>query len=291
MSSLISTVSAVEPGLHHLYAVLLSAALSTRGYRKHSLSFTGAVVAFGAGTCIASCGAASCAALFTFYITGSFLSKRGAAVKAKIERDYSPTGARRTPWQVMCNAGPAMWICSVALLLHRSTYTEKRWFLAVVGQLSAMQGDTWSSELGVLSKSKPRLLIGFREVPRGTNGAVSLLGFGAAAASGVLSGLVVTAFAQMFPGGAAAATPQEVLAVSFLSAVGGSLLDSLLGQFFQKSMQTSSGHMIDGYELQGGSETLATRRPRVVSGWNILSNNGVTAVTGWAVCAAVLLCF
>lgn len=294
-------MSVINVELHHLYAVLISAALSVRGYRKQSLSWSGAVVAFGAGTCIASCGAASCAALFTFYITGSYLSKRGAEMKAKIELGYSSAGARRSAWQVLCNAGPAVLICTSTLLLHRCTYPEKRWFLAVVAQLSAMQGDTWSSEIGVLSKTNPRLLMGLREVPRGTNGAVSLLGFGAAAASGVVSGLVTAAFVKTFPGGAAGSTALEVFTVSFLSAVGGSILDSLIGQFFQKSVQIASGHMVDGFEQHAiatdGNKHEKKKTPAtvpavmVVSGWNVLSNNGVNAVTGWAVCAAVLSWF
>lgn len=89
--------------------------------------------------------------------------------------------------------------------------------VAYLGSMAACCGDTWSSELGVLSKSEPRfslcicmpsqlsetkfpssctkgnnlsrlVLPPFRVVPAGTNGGVSLLGTAAAGLGGLLMG-------------------------------------------------------------------------------------------------------
>lgn len=50
--------------------------------------------------------------------------------------------------------------------------------LAYSSNYAAVSADTFSSELGILSKSKPRLLTSkdFREVPPGTNGGITLMG-------------------------------------------------------------------------------------------------------------------
>ena len=52
-------------------------------------------------------------------------------------------------------------------------------------------GDTLASELGILSKSRPRLVTTFQPVPPGTNGGMSTLGTLASATGGVVMGLTM----------------------------------------------------------------------------------------------------
>ncbi len=49
-------------------------------------------------------------------------------------------------------------------------------------------GDTFASEIGILSKSTPRLVTTWRKVPPGTNGGMTLLGTLASACGGALIG-------------------------------------------------------------------------------------------------------
>jgi uncharacterized protein (TIGR00297 family) len=91
---------------------------------------------------------------------------------------------------------------------------------AYAGALAAALADTLSGEIGMLSRTLPRLILGFRPVPPGTNGGVTMLG----TVSGVAAALVLAGagLGLGFLGGRWAA------AVAFGGAAG-TLFDSILG--------------------------------------------------------------
>ncbi len=75
----------------------------------------------------------------------------------------------------MLSNAPATVLCVAMLMMTQGE--RGRLERAHLAQMAAMQGDTWSSEIGVLAKRSPVLLTQFRTVPPGTNGAVSVNGF------------------------------------------------------------------------------------------------------------------
>ncbi len=62
-------------------------------------------------------------------------------------------------------------------------------FLSTCRHYSCSNGDTWSSELGVLSSGNPILITSLRRVPKGTNGGVSALGMVASIIAGFVIGV------------------------------------------------------------------------------------------------------
>ena len=131
-----------------------------------------------------------------------------------------------------------------------------------------MAADTFSSELGILSKTKPRLLTSwtFRQVPPGTNGGVTawgtLAGFAGAFIIALTSAILIpfcsvdTTFrGKVFgnksglEGGSGWGWQERILWVIAITIWGGigSLLDSALGGWLQASVVDGrTGKVIEG---------------------------------------------
>ncbi|KAM5352258.1 hypothetical protein ACJ41O_004981 [Fusarium nematophilum] len=138
--------------------------------------------------------------------------------------------------------------------------------VGIIANYAAVAADTFSSELGILSKSQPRLITSptLRKVPRGTNGGVTLLGLGA----GLLGSMIIVTASMMFlpscngesaqkPGGGSPWTMLERRKfMGFMVVWGalGSVLDSFLGGVFQRSVKdVRSGKIVEG---EGGNRVL-----------------------------------
>ena len=187
-------------------------------WARGSLSPSGVLGALLVGTPVFGLGGpVGTAALLAFFISSSALSKAFRARKAGVEEEYAKTGTRDLG-QALANGG----VAAVAAVLLAVTGDE-RYVLAMLGALVAANADTWATELGVLSRSPPRLITTLRSVAPGTSGAVS----GA--------GLLASTAGAAFVGGVAvlAGAPWMFIPWLVLAGVAGSLLDSLLGATVQ----------------------------------------------------------
>lgn len=121
---------------------------------------------------------------------------------------------------------------------------------------AAVAADTFSSELGILSKSPPRLITSptLRVVPPGTNGGVTLTGL----LAGVLGAFLIAVTSVLFVPFCAESWSllERGLFVAAVTVCGtlGSLLDSLLGGLLQASVvDKRSGKVVEG---SGGRKVL-----------------------------------
>ena len=134
--------------------------------------------------------------------------------------------------------------------------------VGIIANYAAVTADTFSSELGILARTEPRLItsLTLRKVPRGTNGGVTAWGL----VAGFLGSLII-ATTSMFllpfcnEQGSGAWTVREKATLVFgLTAWGalGSLLDSFLGGWLQRSVTDArSGKIVEG---DGGHRVLVS---------------------------------
>jgi uncharacterized protein (TIGR00297 family) len=204
----------------------LALAIALAAYALGALSHGGALVAVLSGTVVYGLGGLEWAViLVAFFVSSSLLSHLAKRSKAGLEANYAK-GGRRDAGQVLANGGAA----GLAVLLHALVPAAGWPVWVFTGALAAANADTWATELGVLSRSAPRMITNGKVVERGTSGAVSGLGLAASlAGAAFIAGLA----ALLFP----AAGSGSLFWMLTLAGLGGSLLDSLLGASLQAIYQ------------------------------------------------------
>ena len=135
--------------------------------------------------------------LFAFFISGSLLTRLAGG-----------GGGQRNYRQVLANGG----VAALAGLLGS-------WRLAA-GALAAATADTWATEIGSFSPHPPRLITTWRQVTKGTDGGVTLIGM-----LGALGG------ALLIWGAASLLFSSQVVIV--WAGLAGMIADSLLGATLQ----------------------------------------------------------
>jgi len=219
-----------------LAAYLLAALVAYVGYRAKALTAQGAIAAGVVGGTIFGLGGLAWAViLIAFFVSSSALSFfKASDLRKRRASETFDKGGRRDGAQVLANGGVAALLAALSSPLGSAAFPYL--FAGYVGALAAATADTWATELGVLSRARPRLLTTWAEVDAGTSGAVTLTGIGAASAAALFIGIVSSTALLLLPGEEFAprlAVPVVIAAVA--GGLGGSMLDSLLGATLQAS--------------------------------------------------------
>jgi uncharacterized protein (TIGR00297 family) len=298
-SPLISAIPTIPPTdiIRTCLGVTLAHRISKSGLKKGSLSKSGALSAFIVASLSLATSWRNGITLLSFYLTSSKLTRVGVKIKGKLEEGVTEGGERGASQVFACSLIGVICACirrigvgkDSPLLLSPSNASSlallgDQLTLAYVAFFACCAGDTWASELGILSRSLPRLIVKpWKRVPPGTNGGVSGVGLLVSAIGGLVMGLIHGLFvpggiASLIPSTTASATTLtqfarevQVLAfVGFVGGLGGSLLDSLLGATIQATWYDEEAKKI---AKRPGPTT------RKVGGFGFLSNEMVNVVS------------
>jgi uncharacterized protein (TIGR00297 family) len=218
-----------------LAAYALAGLIGYLGYRARALSWDGAVAACLVGGTVFGFGGVGCAVLLVlFFASSSVLSffKSGDARKQRAAETFEK-GDRRDAAQVLANGGMAA-LAALSLGLTAGN-TAAIFFGAFVGALAAATADTWATEIGVLSKSEPRMVTTDKIVPVGTSGGVTWLGSIAAMTGAGLIGTVASLLVFFPFFSVPSIQPFSLFLAGLLGGTAGMLSDSLLGATLQAS--------------------------------------------------------
>jgi len=199
------------------------------------------------------------------------ISRTGSVLKEPDAKAVHRRTGARSAVQVLANGGPALFFLIVSVFDRGTAFLG-----AGLCALAAAGADTWSSELGMLSRRTPVSLLTGKPVRRGISGGVTALGF-----FGALVGAAFVAPLALFLG---LAPLRAILAVAAILVAGtfGSLIDSLLGDTLQAKYQDPQ---LKGWtertELDGVALTLER-------GFAWMDNDLVNGLSGLAAGAAGL---
>ena len=251
----------------------LALVIALAAYRARSLSFSGAVAATVVGTVAMAAGWGWGILLVSYFVVSSLLSRVGSAERDRRVGGLVAKGGARDAWQVLANGG----VFAVALAAANAVAQSTSVYLlaAAVGALAAAAADTWATEIGTLWGGVPRSVLGFRSVPVGTSGAVSVAGCVA-----MVAGAVFIALVARIAGIGVGLVPV------FIGGVAGAIADSVAGATIQERRWCASCERATERAVHDCGATTA-----LVGGMALVDNdvvNLLATLVGGAVASATL---
>jgi len=200
--------------------------------------------------------------ILVFFILSSLLSKTGKTQKQKFKNTFEKTGIRDYT-QVIANGG----LAGIFLLIW-IFYPNPLFYSLYLVALSSATADTWATEIGVLSTSKPILITNFKKVEPGVSGGISLYGTSASFVGSFFLALSGYLFTKDL---------NSTILIG-ISGFSGSLIDSILGSTIQSQYKCSICQSYTEKKLH--CETITNK----ISGLNWFNNDLVNIFSAIAAC-------
>ena len=179
-----------------------------------------------------------------FFILSTLLSKVGM-------KNLRESKSGRNASQVFANGGVGLVLC-----IFNHFYQMELIYIMFLASIAAANSDTWATEIGKLSRTRPKDIISGRSLNKGESGGITFIGL-----LGSMSGSFVIATVGYFLD-----INTSFLIIVFISGFLGSIFDSILGSTLQ-----SRFILIDGKTIKEEKETDSYHYSGLVS----INNNSV----------------
>lgn len=260
--------------------LVISTAIGWLAYRRHSLTRSGWLGAIITGTLTFGFGGWTWGlTLIAFFLSSSLLSHYKQGRKHELAGEKFEKGGQRDLAQALANGG-----IGAALALLYGLFGEPALVLAMfAGVMATVTADTWATELGVLSRSQPRLVTTLQPVAPGTSGGITWAGTLAGACGALCIGICMMLLYHLEHNLWAG----WLVLSALVGGTGGSLVDSLLGATVQASYSGSDGNNTERAINHDGKPNQHIR------GWQWLNNDAVNLFSsfGGAVLALIAYIF
>ena len=228
-------LSPLPINMHLILIFSILAVAAFVAWFKKIVTTEGALSGLGLGTVIfIGTGLKGLFVLAAFFVSSTIVGRfrREQKERLGIERIHEK-GERRDALQVFANGGVGM----VSAVLYALT-GQHVFLVAFFVSFAAATADTWASELGILSRGKPRSIINLKSVERGISGGVSLVVFAASFAGALL----IASLVFVVEPSRALQFWRPVLIGGFM----GSLVDSILGATLQAQYRCAeTGRLVE----------------------------------------------
>ena len=261
----VAMTDAMQP---FLIAAGFNALFALAGWLLHGVDAGGAIAGMAVGTgLLASAGLPAFAILGAFFFSSVFLGRLGKGRRDEVALVVEK-GGRRDTWQVLANGGVGL----VTALAYGVT-RQPALLVACGVAFAEATADTWASEIGVLSPSRPRSILSREVLPAGASGGVSSLGTFASLAGSLLVGIIFLAGYRGLLGYA-----EAFRAAIWVAAGGfaGAIIDSVLGATVQAQYECSLSGKLTERSRTNGMLNVLTR------GYRWVTNDVVNALSGAA---------
>jgi len=213
-----------------LFGTIFSLIIALLAFKGDALSISGTIAAMLLGAVVYWFGGWVWFLLLSaFFLSSSWFTHYKEKEKETVCKEFAKPGPRDL-LQVLANGAlPSL------IAVGHYFYPLGDLFVLFAGIIAAVNADTWATEVGILSKSRPRLFIGWKKVAVGTSGAVSAMGTAYAFLGSLFIAVAAIALKVMDKGFAAVGLNSIVVFVAAVSVGGlvGTLVDSLMGATVQ----------------------------------------------------------
>ncbi len=217
--------------------------------------------------------------IVAFFAISSALTRYRFDYKQKMGVAQNKSGIRSWP-NTLANGGVAGVAALLEIFLHGDVLA-----IAFLGSVAAAMSDTLGTEIGLLSRSMPRLITNLKVVVKpGTSGGISVLGEVAALVSAFA--IAALGFLLKVPGSPGVLIFFALIPAVVIGAMSGTIIDSIIGAKFEGLTTCVVCGALTEDRLHHGQPAKIVRGSRVIDN-NVVNFIGV--LTGAAISVAIYL--